>query len=59
MRAWQAKWDSADTGRFAHSIFPNVTLRFWFKRRREVLFALLQGFYLDFALFDRISVDFE
>jgi hypothetical protein len=21
MRAWQAKWDSADTGRFAHSIF--------------------------------------
>jgi hypothetical protein len=26
MRAWQAKWDSADTGRFAHSIFPDVTL---------------------------------
>jgi hypothetical protein len=20
MRAWQVKWDSADTGRFAHSI---------------------------------------
>jgi hypothetical protein len=29
MRAWQAKWDSADTGRFAHSIFPDVTLRHW------------------------------
>jgi hypothetical protein len=27
MRAWQAKWDSADNGRFAHSIFPDVTLR--------------------------------
>jgi hypothetical protein len=26
MRAWQAKWDSADTGRFAHSNFPDVTL---------------------------------
>jgi hypothetical protein len=23
MRAGQAKWDSADTGRFAHSIFPH------------------------------------
>jgi hypothetical protein len=26
-RAWQAKWDSVDTGRFAHSIFLDVTLR--------------------------------
>jgi hypothetical protein len=61
MRAWQAKWVCADTSRFAHSIFPNVTLRPWFraKRRREVLFALRQGFYLDIALFDRIFVDFE
>jgi ribonuclease HI len=27
MRLWQAKWDSAGTGRFANSIFPDVTLR--------------------------------
>jgi hypothetical protein len=26
MRAFQAKKDSADTGRFAHSIFPDVIL---------------------------------
>jgi hypothetical protein len=25
MRAWQAKWDFVDTGRFAHSIFPDVS----------------------------------
>jgi hypothetical protein len=61
MRAWQAKWDSADTGRFAHSIFPNVTLRPWFEGQKEErsLIALCQGFYLDIALFDRISNDFE
>jgi hypothetical protein len=35
MRAWQAKWDSADTGRFAHSIFPDVTLRPWFEGQKE------------------------
>jgi hypothetical protein len=35
MRAWQAKWDSADTGRLAHSIFPNVTLRPWFEGQKE------------------------
>jgi hypothetical protein len=29
------------------------------RRRREALCALCQGFYLDIALFDRISVDFE
>jgi hypothetical protein len=29
------------------------------KRRREALFALCQGFYLDIALFDPILVDFE
>jgi hypothetical protein len=61
MRAWQAKWDSADTGRFAHSIFPDVTLRPWFEGQKEErsLYALCQGFYLDIALFDRILVDFE
>jgi hypothetical protein len=35
MRAWQAKWDSADTGGFAHSIFPDVTLRLWFEGQKE------------------------
>jgi hypothetical protein len=35
MRAWQAKWDSADTGRFAHSICPDVTLRRWFEGQKE------------------------
>jgi hypothetical protein len=29
------------------------------KRRREGLYALCEGFYLDIALFDRILVDFE
>jgi ribonuclease HI len=62
MRAWQAKWDSADTGRLTHSIFPDVTLPPGLsqaKRRREVLFALCQGFNLDIVLFNRILVDFE
>jgi hypothetical protein len=27
MRASQVKWDSADTGMCAHSIFPDVTLQ--------------------------------
>jgi hypothetical protein len=31
MRAWQAKLNFADTGRFANSIFPDVTLRAWFE----------------------------
>jgi hypothetical protein len=35
MRAWQAKWGSADTGRFTHSIFPDVTLRPWFEGQKE------------------------
>jgi hypothetical protein len=35
MRAWQAKWDPTDTDRFAHSIFPDVTLRSWFEGQRE------------------------
>jgi hypothetical protein len=35
MRAWQAKWDSAYTGRFAYSIFPDVTLRPWFEGQKE------------------------
>jgi hypothetical protein len=35
MRAWQAKWDSADTGRFASSIFSDVTLRPWFEGQKE------------------------
>jgi hypothetical protein len=35
MRAWQAKWDSADTSRFAHSIFLDETLWPWFECRKE------------------------
>jgi hypothetical protein len=35
MRAWQAKWDSAVTGRFPYSIFPDVTLRPWFEGQKE------------------------
>jgi hypothetical protein len=35
MRAWQAKWDSAYTGGFTHSIFPDVTLRLWFGSQKE------------------------
>jgi hypothetical protein len=31
MRAWQAKWESADSGRFAHFIFQDVTLWSWFE----------------------------
>jgi hypothetical protein len=56
MRAWQAKWDSAVTGRFAHSIFPDVTPRPWFEGQKE---ERSQGFYLGIALFDRILEDFE
>jgi hypothetical protein len=35
MRAWQTKWDSADTGRFAHSIFPDVAPRPWFEGQKQ------------------------
>jgi hypothetical protein len=35
MRAWQAKWDSTGTGRFAHFIFPDATLRLWFEGQKE------------------------
>jgi hypothetical protein len=35
MRAWQAKWDSAGTGKFSHSIFPAVTLQPWFESQNE------------------------
>jgi hypothetical protein len=34
-RARQAKWDSADTGRLAHSVFPDVKLRPWFEVQKE------------------------
>jgi hypothetical protein len=27
LRDWQRKWDASDTGRFAHSILPRVSLR--------------------------------
>jgi ribonuclease HI len=30
-RKWQLKWDNNDTGRFTHSIIPNVRLRPWFE----------------------------
>jgi hypothetical protein len=66
MRAWQAKWDSANTGSFAHSIFPNVTLWPWFEGQKEkrsfvcTVSRVLSGHWtMDIALFDRISVDFE
>jgi hypothetical protein len=35
MRTWQGKWGSANTGRFAHSIFPNVTLQPWLEGQKE------------------------
>jgi hypothetical protein len=35
MRTWHAKWDSADTGRLAHSIFPDVQLQAWFEGQKE------------------------
>jgi hypothetical protein len=35
IRTWQAKRDSADTGRFTHSIFAYVTLRPWFEGQKE------------------------
>jgi hypothetical protein len=59
MRASQAKWDSADTGRFAHSILWYFGSSLKAKMRTEVLFALCRGFYLNIALLDCILVDFE
>jgi hypothetical protein len=35
LRDWQRKWDSADHGRFAHSILPRVSLRPWFEGQNE------------------------
>jgi hypothetical protein len=35
MRAWQAKWDSVDAGRFTQSIFLDVKLRPWFEGQKE------------------------
>jgi hypothetical protein len=35
MRALQAKWDTTDTGRFTHSIIPDVRLRPRFKGQKE------------------------
>jgi hypothetical protein len=35
LRKWQWKWDTADTGRFAHSILPKGSLRPWFEGQRE------------------------
>jgi hypothetical protein len=32
---WQGKWNAADTGRFAHSIHPKVSLRPWFEDQTE------------------------
>jgi hypothetical protein len=34
LREWQRKWDLADTGRFAHSILPKVSLRPWFEGQK-------------------------
>jgi hypothetical protein len=49
MSAWQAKWDSEDTGRFTHSIFPNGTLRIFFR----IINDFVHRFFLD-----RTFVDF-
>jgi hypothetical protein len=35
LREWQGKWDDADSGRFAHSILPKVSLRPWFEGQRK------------------------
>jgi hypothetical protein len=35
MRAWQAKWNSTDTGELTHSIFPDVILWPWFEGQNE------------------------
>jgi hypothetical protein len=35
LREWQKKWDLADTGRFALSILPKVSLRPWFQGQKE------------------------
>jgi hypothetical protein len=35
IRACQAKWDSVDTGRFAHLNFPDVIFRSWFEGLKE------------------------
>jgi hypothetical protein len=35
LRDWQRKWDLADTGRFAHSILPRLSLRLWFEGQKE------------------------
>jgi hypothetical protein len=35
LREWQEKWDAADTGRFAHSILPRVSLQPWFEGQGE------------------------
>jgi hypothetical protein len=50
----------AVSGRFAHYIFADVTLRPWYEgQKEETRFVCTQGFYLEIALFDRILVDFE
>jgi hypothetical protein len=35
LREWQGKWNSADTGRYGHSILQKVSLRPWFEGQRE------------------------
>jgi hypothetical protein len=35
LREWQGKWNSADNGRYAHSILHKVSLRSWFEGQRE------------------------
>jgi hypothetical protein len=35
LREWQRKWDFADTGQFAHSILPRVSLRSWFEGQKK------------------------
>jgi hypothetical protein len=58
MRAWQAKWDSADTGRFAYYFFPYVTLWPWFEGQKEER-RVVDTVSRVLSLFDRILEDFE
>jgi hypothetical protein len=43
LREWQGKWDSAGTGRFAHSKLPRVFLRPWSKGRQEICFHCIEN----------------
>jgi hypothetical protein len=35
LKQWQTDWDTAETGRFAHSIIPKVANKAWFEEHEE------------------------